>query len=260
MKQIVNLMKLDFITMKGKSLISLIGMILVTFAGSLFSMGHFAVITLTFAGLSAQPLFTVAEKCGYNKLYGTLPIKKSQYIRARFIYTYTLLISVAAIVILLGHISLKLSFGENFKNWSDFAYIAKEWQKEGFTIGIMAALLIVVGCFLTAMNFCILFIFGIAKEIPMSILFQMVLVAIIVMLVKTKVLTYDIIFKLAEFISKSPAFACMTFYLLGAAIMAVGAEICCLVMRKGSFKESTNKSRLTAQYTFCLHVFCNLRT
>jgi len=86
MKEIANIVKLDFITVKEKSFAPLILFILLAIIAAPFTFAYLISTMAIFAGLAVEPAFAVSEQCGYNKLYGILPIKKHNIVFGRFTF------------------------------------------------------------------------------------------------------------------------------------------------------------------------------
>lgn len=89
MKDILKIMRFDFLTAKPIASGSFI-FVVVFFA--LLSLFFSPIISsyITFFGamVFVIPLQGVADKCGFNKLYGTLPVKRGNITRARFLYIF----------------------------------------------------------------------------------------------------------------------------------------------------------------------------
>lgn len=88
MKDILKIMRFDFLTAKP---IALGGMIFAVLLFGILSLLFSPIITsyITFAAtVFIIPLQSVADKSGFNKLYGTLPVKRRNITRARFLYIF----------------------------------------------------------------------------------------------------------------------------------------------------------------------------
>lgn len=110
MKDILKIMRFDYLTARpfaiGPAMIAAV----ILFALSLL----FAPMICSFITFGAMvfviPLQTVADKSGFNKLYGTLPVRRGNITRARFLYIF--LVHLAAelleLVLAVTAMSLKL--------------------------------------------------------------------------------------------------------------------------------------------------------
>ena len=68
MKEIANLIKLDFTSVKRKIIIPFISIILLVFALELFTIPYVMCLSvMPFIGYLVQPVFSVVEKNKYNK-------------------------------------------------------------------------------------------------------------------------------------------------------------------------------------------------
>ena len=88
MKDILNIMRFDFLTAKPLASGEMV-----------FTVLLFGILSMLFSPIIASyitfgamvfviPLQSVADKSGFNKLYGTLPVKRRNITRARFLYIY----------------------------------------------------------------------------------------------------------------------------------------------------------------------------
>lgn len=108
MKDILKVMKLDFLTARPLAWKAYILIGIFTFAcGLLFSPVAGAYIEIG-AMMFVIPLQTVADKSNFNKLYGILPVKRRNIARARFIYIFGVFFFTELLAVALGMISLRL--------------------------------------------------------------------------------------------------------------------------------------------------------
>ncbi|MDP4178050.1 MAG: ABC-2 transporter permease [Bacillota bacterium] len=226
MKEIVNIVKLDFITVKGKSFTPLIICTLLMFVASLFTIAHGITVMATFAGLAVQPIFIVAEQSGYNKLYGVLPVRKRNIVFGRYIFGLSLILAVTLISISLGYIAYTTSLGKSINTFKDAVYLSNLWQTGGVTIEIAASFCFFFGCCLAAVNYTLLFIFGTSKEIPANFGFLAVLV--ILYFVLAKVFNFDSV-KFMKIISDAitnhSILVMVIMYISGVLVMMLGGCI-----------------------------------
>ncbi len=196
-KEITNLIKLDFICIRKKSLLPLICGVIVFSVFGLFIAPIFVVPIIIFSGLAVHTMFTIAAKNDFNKLYGILPVRRSSIVFARFLLGLLSIGVVTALVILAGNISEHFAlFGKIDEQAAQDYYNMKN---VGLTVPITATLLFAVICVLTAMEYSEVFIFGVEKEILGTLLVGIVfgLGSCIVMMTDT-----DIIGKASEFMGK----------------------------------------------------------
>ncbi len=110
MKDILKIMRFDYLTARPLAISPAVIFVVLAFALSLF----FAPLICSYITFSAMvfviPLQGVADKSGFNKLYGTLPVKRGNITRARFLYIF--LVHFAAemleLVLAVTAMSLKL--------------------------------------------------------------------------------------------------------------------------------------------------------
>ena len=226
MKEIINTIKLDFITVKGKSFIPLIFCMLIMFTTSLFTLAHLITMMAVFAGFAVQPVFAVAEQSGYNKLYGILPIRKHNIVFGRFAFGLVLILAVTLISIPLGYIANTVPLGGNIDSLKDFIYVSNEWQTGGFTIELMASFCFFFGCCFAAATYTLLFIFGVSKEIPAT--FGFLIVSGVLVFLLNKVFKFDFgVFmqSMGTAIANHSILTMIALYLGGTAIMLFGASI-----------------------------------
>lgn len=227
MKEIANLMKLDFITLKGKSILLFSVLMLAAGVLALFLCPHQMVLLVIFTGFAVQPVFVVSEQSGYNKLYGILPVKKRSIVFARFALIAVVMLVSAFACIVIGELAYKFSLAEKFSGEFVLFYdFSKNAKSDGLSIPLSAAFTFLIGSLLTAMEFTLLFIFGSSKEVPASIGAAFVLTGIFVAVVKIFDLTLD---NVAKFLGNSIADHLVLLYIClyggGLALLAVGAMI-----------------------------------
>lgn len=226
MKEIANIVKLDFITVKGKSFAPLILFILLAIIAAPFTFAYLISTMALFAGLAAEPAFAVSEQCGYSKLYGILPIKKHNIVFGRFTFGLILLLGVSLISIPLGYIANTLSLGENIDFFKDVALLSKSWQTSGITIELVAAFCFLSGCCLSAFEYTLLFIFGVSKQISAILGFAIGFGAIIMIILKVFNIEYYVLLQsLSITIANHRLLTMIVLYLGGIFIMALGACI-----------------------------------
>lgn len=167
MKEIINLMKLDLITVKNKSLIWFLLIYIAMSVVGFIVCPILPLIMVVFSGFSIQPAFTIAEQSGYNKLYGVLPVKRSNIVIARFALTAVIMLGSTVLSIFLCEFLYKFCLCQNFEGeWRTFYDLLYSLIKDGFSITLMASLLFCFGSVFTVIEFTLIYIFGTSKEIP----------------------------------------------------------------------------------------------
>ncbi len=183
LREILCLMKLEFINIKGKSLVPLIGITLGMWVLSVFTLPHQALVTLVFAGLAVQPVFTIAEQTD-SKLYGVLPVKKSSISASRFALTFAVLAAMAVLCLILGSISEQLMLAEKFDGTKEMTDFYNMLIDVNITLPAATAIFFTLGCLFSSIEFFVLTVFGVAREIIMSIAFGGGLIVILFAVVK----------------------------------------------------------------------------
>jgi len=196
-KEISNLMKLDFICIRKKSLLPLICGVIVFSVFGLFIAPIFVVPIIIFSELAVHTMFTISAKNDFNKLYGVLPVHRSSIVFAHFLLGLLSIGAVTALVILAGNISEHFAIFKEIDDQSAQDYY--NMKNAGFTIPMTATLLFAATCVLTAMEYSIVFILGVEKEILGSLLVGIVLGLISCIVVMSDA---DIIGKVSEFLGK----------------------------------------------------------
>lgn len=234
MKEIANLIKLDFTSVKRKIIIPFISIILFVFALELFTIPCvMCLLVMPFMGDFVQPVFSVVEKNKYNKLYGLLPVKRNNIIIARFCFALIILLSTVILAIVLGYITFLFPTGEINDTINEAKSVAEELQKGGFTVELAASLGFMIGCIVTSVACTLTFIFGIENELQANLIFASVTGAIAFICIKAfDISIYAVMNKLAEFICDNTVLTFILTYLIGISFLALGALISILVCRK----------------------------
>ena len=136
MNRILNATKLDF--MAGKSMLKLVA-ILVFLAVVIGVVAHgpdyAMLLMMVFAVTSCGSVFSVHEKSNSIKLYGILPLKKSEMIAGRYLYALiigTVYITIAGIM---GFVMSIFRVGD-YNSLSYWAALAFGFVYFGFAVGI----------------------------------------------------------------------------------------------------------------------------
>ena len=104
MKDILKIMRFDFLTAKP-----------LAFGGMLFTVVVFGILSMLFSPIIASyitfasmifviPLQGIADKNGFHKLYGILPVERKSITRARFLYIFSVHFVTEVLELLIGWI------------------------------------------------------------------------------------------------------------------------------------------------------------
>jgi len=136
MNRILNATKLDFYAAKSAlgmtAILLLIGIMIGALAhGAIYTM----IFTMVFSVTSSGSIFSIHEKSHSDKLYGILPLKKSEMIMGR--YLYALIIGAVYVVIaaILGLIMSRVT-GDNLDALNYWATLALAFIYFGFAVGV----------------------------------------------------------------------------------------------------------------------------
>ncbi len=169
MKEILNVARLEFITLKKKIVrIFIIMFIFITLASLAFPPQLISIIASMFTGYIVQPIFSMAEKNSFNKLYGVLPAKRKSFVFGRFFLTAVMVLAAMLLFIAIGYISYAWMPLADTELFGEFAYLTVEWERESFTIPFAAAVGFFLGCIFIMPTFIIDYVFGVSKEAPIS--------------------------------------------------------------------------------------------
>ncbi|MDE6594830.1 MAG: hypothetical protein K2K44_02325 [Oscillospiraceae bacterium] len=108
MKDILKIMRFDFLTAKP---LALRAFIVIAVLFSLLSL-FFAPLICSYITFGAMvfviPLQAVADKSGFHKLYGTLPVRRKSIARARFLYIFLVHFAVEMLELVLAAAAMSL--------------------------------------------------------------------------------------------------------------------------------------------------------
>lgn len=108
MKEILKIMRFDFLTAKPFALVIFIIGAVLFFVLSLILSPIVNAYTSFVAMIFVMPLQSVADKSDFNKLYGILPVKRSNITRARFLYIFFIIFASEILELVLAVISRSL--------------------------------------------------------------------------------------------------------------------------------------------------------
>lgn len=231
MKQIINLMKLDFITVKGKSLLIFSILFAAVCVVGFFSVPILPIYLVLFSGFALQPIFSTAEHSGFNKLYGILPVKRRYIVIARFALLTIVMLITAIMGIIVCELLYEICLSQNYKGdnrqFYEIVYFMKE---DGFPIPLMVSVVFCLGAILTALEFTVTFIFGTSKELPASIAAAFGVYGLLTLIIVTLQKVFDIsandVFTFfADLLANDIWVLYIMCYAIGIAAMALGALI-----------------------------------
>lgn len=169
MREILNVAWLEFITLKRKIMVVIMLLVGVGFIFSIaFPPQIVSILAGMFTGYIIQPIFSIAEKNSFNRLFGVLPARRRSFVFGRYFLTAVTLLVFMLLFIAIGHIALAWLPFENTEILGEFAYAAKEMQSEEFTVVFGAAIGFFLGCLFILPTFVIDYVFGVSKEAPVS--------------------------------------------------------------------------------------------
>lgn len=90
MKDILKIMRFDFLTAKPLAIGPALIVMVLCFALGLFFSPMICTYIMLGAMLFVIPLQSIADKSNFHKLYGILPVKRKNITRARFMYVFTI--------------------------------------------------------------------------------------------------------------------------------------------------------------------------
>lgn len=108
MKDILKIMRFDFLTAKPLALRAFIPVVVLFSLLSLFFSPLISSYVTFGAMVFVIPLQAVADKSGFHKLYGTLPVKRSNITRARFLYIFLVHFAAEMLELVLAVIAMSL--------------------------------------------------------------------------------------------------------------------------------------------------------
>ena len=105
---IKNLIKLDFYAMKPLVRIMIIFLIIPIILGIVADLGASILVTLTFSAFMLNVIFSITEKSNFYKLYGILPVRMTQCIISRYLFS-SIVVVFAGILSFANYIILSLA-------------------------------------------------------------------------------------------------------------------------------------------------------
>ena len=222
MSEILNLIKLEFICIRKKVLFPILAVIIIYVLIGFFIGPEFLVSLIILSGLFPYASFGIAEKNKFNNLYGMLPIKRSSIIYARFI-------SGALSIGIITALTIPISYA---------AQLAGRYDKDltgllGLSVLNMGTMCFVIICIFTAIQYSMIFIFGIERELFVSILSVIIFILLIFLSPFAVTDAIDwVIIKMGDLGDSTPLLFYIIAYAFGLLVMGLSAVITALIMRK----------------------------
>lgn len=213
MNRILNAAKLDFLA--GKSALKMTAMLLF-FAiaigaltkGPIYTM----IFTMVFSVTSCGAIFSIHEKSHSDRLYGILPLKKSEMIMGR--YLYALIIGGVYVVIagILGCIMSRIT-GNNLDALSYWSTLALAFIYFSFAVGI---------------SYPIYLKFSFAKAYVFTML-PMYIIAVLILVLTKKTNFISDVGQVIQFFTDNQALIPLMGILIGLVILVISALISNLI-------------------------------
>lgn len=159
MKEIIDLMRLDFICMKRKTLLPLVLALICAAATGIFMHPVFMMMILVFSWLPIEALFSITAKGNMDKLYGMLPVRRGRLVWARFLLSAIIIALATAFVIAVAWLAFKLNL-----------FYDKELILESEGMGtfegsvMMASVIFDLSCLFCAWELTTIFVLGMERE------------------------------------------------------------------------------------------------
>lgn len=171
MKDILKIMRFDYLTARPYALVPTVIIVMLCFALSLFFSPLICAYITFGAMMFVIPLQGVADKSGFHMLYGILPVNRKNITRARFLYIFFLHFIAELIEFALAAIVFNLKLNRLLPNQNG---IMMQMVNNGFSNDSFI-ILAIVGAFAL---FCLLFgymemmgqIFGRENELKIIII------------------------------------------------------------------------------------------
>ncbi len=185
MKEIINLMKFDFIALKKKSFLVYAIIFLGCCVIGFVAFPSCPMFTVMYSGFVVQPIFLMSEQSDFNKFYGIIPVNRRNIVISRFLLTFltifvATLLSIGAATVL-REISIAPQIGGTCKEFYEMDEI---FFNDELSYSVIAAIIFLIGAVLISLEFTMVFIFGPSKEIFASVVGCAGLIAVIIAVFK----------------------------------------------------------------------------
>ena len=181
MKDVLKVMRFDLLTASPAALPAFVFAGLLCFLLSLFISPIMNSYIALCAMLFIIPLQKTADKCGFNKLYGIIPVKRKNITRARFFYLFTVFFLSELMSAVFEFIDLKLRLYRILPNQdTETVQMISDGYAEINNIIIMTAGMTMTFCFLFSYMEMMGQIFGRENEMKIILISLAVLTALAV--------------------------------------------------------------------------------
>lgn len=161
MKEIIDLMRLDFICMKRKTLLPLVLALICAAATGIFMHPIFMMMILVFSWLPVEALFNITAKGNMDKLYGMLPVRRGRLVWARFLLSSIIMVVATAFVIAVAWLAFKLNLFYD----KELILESESTGMGTFEGSVMAASVIFdLSCLFCAWELTTIFVLGMERE------------------------------------------------------------------------------------------------
>lgn len=185
MNRILNAVKLDYLT--GRFYLALYPILFVValVIGWVAKMPIFTVVlTIVLAVFIAGGVFSINERNHGEKLYGTLPLKRTDVVAARYVYGLALGIGGTIVAGLLGWLASKLA-GVGMGSFGPKGTALMPVQYDGLLFWGAIGFAFLYFCFAVAVAFPIYYFFGFSKSYVFTML-PLYLVVLLTLLITRK--------------------------------------------------------------------------
>ncbi|GFP76638.1 ABC-2 transporter permease [Clostridium fungisolvens] len=213
MNRIINALKLDFFA--GKSTLQLTAILLIpaTLIG-MISKGpiYTMIFTMVFAVTSSGTIFSIHEKNHSDKLYGILPLKKSEMIIARYLFALIIGTVYAVISGILGLVMSQVM----------------DTRLDSFTFWSTLMLAFIYFCFAASISYPIYLKFSFAKAYIFTML-PMYVIAVVILFMTKKTNFISDLDKVIRFFTDNPALIPIFGILIGLLLLTISGVIANLI-------------------------------
>ena len=201
MKNIINIIKLDAITVSDKA--TLLASTLLPIPFLIIAPQFGVMICMMILGNFFHGVFVTGEKSGYCNLYGALPITKKELVAARFIEAPLLCLTAGSIASALAELSIRQGWADSILKSIGVEALAGFFTSSGynsiFTPAVVACVCFAFCCYMSFLSL-VDFKWGVAKEGPLSCLITFSLCGLVWLFAKiTDIDLAEKIQKLAEY-------------------------------------------------------------
>lgn len=216
MNRILNATKLDFFASKSALKMTGILLLLATFIGALTKGPIYTMIfTMVFSVTSCGTIFSTHEKSHSDKLYGILPLKKSEMIVGRYLYA---LIIGAVFTVFAGILGLVMTRITNV-------------SLDSFTFWTTLMLAFIYFSFAVSVSYPIYLKFSFAKAYVFTML-PMYVIAVLILILSKKTNFISNLSQVMRYFTENQVLIPILGILIGLLLLAISALIANLIYTK----------------------------